>query len=186
MSKKAQKIDDETMNIIVASVMDKLRKEEAANTNAKHKKLRANTRRLLQNYRALKSHCERAVYNADTFDEGNGYTFADIIDIINGGGGSSFKIESIRQSTVRTKIIIDHIDTMIDLYKSYCDHSRKEEEARRYRVIYWLFLSEEHRTFEEVALEEYVDKSTIYRDVEAAVERLSALIFGIDGLNRLA
>jgi len=74
---------------------------------------------------------------------------------------------------------------MIDLYRAYCEHSHKEEDARRYRVIYWLFLSDEHRTLEEIAEDEYVDKSTIYRDVDAALERLTALIFGIDGLNRM-
>ena len=186
MTKKALKIDADTMNMIVDSVLDRLRKKEAADTKARHKRLRANTKRLLNNYRALKCHCENAVYDADTLEEDGGYTFAEIIDIVNGSGGSSFKIESIRQSTVRTKIIIDHIDTMVDLYKAYCDTSQKEEDSRRYRVIYWLFLSDEPLTHAEVAKDEHITISTVYKDVDAAAERLTALIFGIDGLNRTA
>lgn len=186
MSKKVHKIDDAMMDMIVGEVMERLRKEESVANKARHGKIKANTKRLLRNYRALKDHCERSVYNADTIDEGDGYTFADIIDLINGGGGSSFKIESIRQSTVRTRIIIDHIDTMINLYKVYCDTSPKEEDTRRYRVIYWLYISEEPRTHAEIAEDEYVAKSTIYNDAEVAIERLTALIFGIDGLNRTA
>jgi len=184
MPKKVHTIDTETMDIIADMVLDKIRKKESAATKMRHGKLKANTRRLLRNYRALKDHCERSVYNADTIDEGDGYTFADIIDLINGGGGSSFKIESIRQSTVRTRIIIDHIDTMLNLYKAYCDNSQKEEDARRYRVIYWLYVAEASRTHDEIAVDEYTDIRTIYRDVDMAIERLTALIFGIDGINR--
>ena len=186
MPRKVPKLDDATLEAIARLAVDKIRKEEAANVKARHKKIKGNTKRLLSNYRVLKIHCENAVYNADTFDEGDGYTFADILDIINGGGGSSFRIESIRQSTVRTKIIIDHIDTMINLYKVYCDSSQKIEDARRYRVIYWLYLSEEPSTHAEIAAEEHVDISTIYKDVDVAAERLTALMFGIDGLNRVA
>ncbi|MCL2215418.1 MAG: hypothetical protein FWB91_00225 [Defluviitaleaceae bacterium] len=188
MSKKEKtiKLDDASMKTIVAAVMDEVRKKETADFKFRQKRLRANTKRLLNNYRALKDHCEMAIYNADTLEEDGGYTFAEIIDMINGSGGSSFRIESIRQSTVRTRIIIDHIDTMIGLYKSYCDASLKEEDARRYRVIFHLFISETARTHAEIAEDEYVTTSTIYRDVDAAAEHLTALIFGIDGLNRTA
>jgi len=187
MPKKSttKKLDSETLKEIVVFVKDTLREEEYTNASARHKRKLANTKTLLRNFRSLRKHCENAVYDADTIDEGGGYTFADILELINGPTIANLKVESIRQSAVRTRIIVDHIEIMLDLYRAYCDNSSKEEDKRRYRVIQGLFLSENPKTYVELAEEEYVGKSTIYNDVDVAVERLTALIFGIDGIDLL-
>jgi len=161
-------------------VIDRLREEEATAAKTKHDKRKANTKLLLRKYRSLVDHCESAIYDTESIDQGGGYTLADILESFN--TDANLEIESIRQSAVRTRIIVDHIDMMIDLYKIYCDRSPKDEDSRRYRVIYWLYLADEPKTVSDLAKEEYLDKRTIYKDVDAAVERLTALLFGIDGL----
>jgi hypothetical protein len=180
-----RKLDKETLQEIVLFVKDTIREEERSNASARHKRKIANTKILLRNFRSLRKHCENAVYDADTIDEGGGYTFADILELINGPTIANLKVESIRQSAVRTRIIVDHIEIMLDLFHAYCDNSPKEEDKRRYRVIQGLFLDDRPKTYIELAEEEYVGKSTIYNDVDIAVERLTALIFGIDGLDFL-
>jgi len=177
------KLESAVLKEITNFVIDRLRTEEATMAKAKYAKKKASTKLLMRNYRSLADHCESAIYDTESVDQGGGYTLADILDSLH--ANASLEIESIRKSAVRTRIIMDHIDIMLDLYKIYCDRSLKEEDARRYRVIYYLYLSEDPRTHAELAEDEHVDKSTIYRDVEVAIERLTALIFGIDGLSQL-
>lgn len=51
-------------------------------------------------------------------------------------------------------------------------------------MIYALYLSDEPKTVQEIAEEEYINERTVYKDVKAACKRLTALIFGIDGFER--
>ena len=178
------KLTGDLLEAVVHLAIDKYRQEQEDDAKVRYDKRRASTKLLLRNYRSLKDHCENAVYDADTYDEGGGYTLSDILEMVNSSYAANLKINTIRESSVRTKIIIDHIDTMLDVYASRCERSSKKEDSRRYRVIYGLYLSKESRTRAELASEEYVDKSTIHRDVEEAVESLTALIFGIDGLDK--
>jgi len=185
MGKTAVKLDNDVLREITNIVIDRLREEEKAAAKARNDRRKANTKLLLRNYRSLVDHCESATYTASQVDTDDGYSLAEILELVNGNVSDRLKVESIRQSTIKTKIIIDHIDTMIDLYKTYCDRSPKEEDRRRYRVIYWLYLDHEPKTADELADEEYTEKRTIYRDISMAVEQLTAFIFGIDGINLL-
>ena len=92
-------------------------------------------------------------------------------------------IESIRESVARTRLIIQHVNEMLAMYKIYCERSQRLEDMRRFRVIHGLYIAEQSKSADEIADEECVETRTIYRDIDAAVERLTALIFGIDGLD---
>ena len=53
----------------------------------------------------------------------------------------------------------------------------------RYRVIYWMYLSEdESKTAEDIAEMENVVVRTVFRDIKTAYEELAVLFFGIDGV----
>ena len=95
-------------------------------------------------------------------------------------GTKELAVTSVRESAARTRILVHHIDRMLDYFKYRCDHSSKPEDARRYRIVYYSYLAEEaeQKTFQELAEDENVDISTIYRDHKAALRQLSALIFG--------
>ena len=175
-------LESALLKTITNFVIDKYHEVASADAKSRYDKRKASTKLLLRNYRSLVEHCESAVYDTESIDQSGDYTLADILECLH--SDANIEIESIRKSAVRTRIIIDHIDIMLDAYKLYCDRSARKEEERRYRVIYWLYLSDEPRTHVELAESEHVDKRTIYKDIDAAVERLTAMIFGIDGLNR--
>lgn len=187
MSKKKEvkKLDPEMLKQITRFVIDRIREEESATAQLQRDKRRASTKLLLRNYRSLVDHCENASFTAAQVEVDDGLSLAEILEMINGKVSDRLKVESIRQSAVKTKIIINHIDTMLGLYKSCCERSPKEEDMRRYRVICGLYLDKERKTAVELAELEYTDKRTIYRDVSAAVEQLTSLFFGIDGLSLL-
>lgn len=143
------------------------------------KRLR-NTKLLLRNYRALKQHIESAIYDSDK--ERDCATDSDYYQIMNAGGTEKQYIESIRKSVRRTRLMMTHIDAMLRVYKIYCEQSGKPETERHYRVIRALYLDDVPAQPQDVADAENIDKRTIYKDVDSAVEILTPLFFGVDGI----
>ncbi|WP_144408441.1 hypothetical protein [Pelosinus fermentans] len=90
-----------------------------------------NTKLLLDNYSLLQDHCANAVYDKHQIIEAN--NVVDVLDSIENYDKDMY-IESIKKSTIRTKIILSHIDEMLELYKAYCEKSKREENNRRYRI----------------------------------------------------
>ena len=181
----AKGLDAALVKEITNCVIDRLRDEEKKAVKTQMDKRRASTRLLLQNYRILVDHFESAVFTVSQVDVDDGLSLGEVIELINGNSSDWLKVESIRQSSVKTKIIVTHINTMLEFYRTFCERSPKEEDKRRYRVIYWLYLDSDPKTVEELADEEKTNERTIYRDVSAAIEQLTALFFGIDGIKKL-
>lgn len=143
-----------------------------------------NTKLLLRNYRELMAHCQRAVYRVE-----KGKQKINALEILDNMETSicdeEMYVESIKQSAERTAIIMDHVTEMIGLYDAYCHYSGRMEDQRRYRVIHAMYIADKRMPVREIARLESVDHRTVYKDVDAACEKLSALIFGIDGLRRV-
>ena len=73
---------------------------------------------------------------------------------------------------------------MLNLYKTYCEDSGKQEDLRRWRVAKALYVDDQPATVQELADREFVAEKTIRRDVDSICEPLSALLFGIDGIKK--
>ena len=175
--------EPETLKAITNIIIDRFTEEEAKLTKAHFNRRRANTKMLLRNYRSLKEHSESAIYEAAQAERD--FELAEILDMMGAGKRGGIKVESIRESAARTALIIEHVDRMLEAYRISCERSRKPEDMRRYRVIHGLYISAVPETAEDIAENECIDRSTVYRDIDAAVERLSAMLFGIDGLHIL-
>jgi DNA invertase Pin-like site-specific DNA recombinase len=137
-----------------------------------------NVRLLLENYKEFKAHC------IDTKKIKSRENAIDILDDIESLEDNEVYVESIKTSKQRTKIILDHIDDMLDFYKDHCLFSPKKDKKRRYHIIHALYIADYEHTIEEIACELYVDRVTVYRDIKEAIKNLSSLFFGIDGINR--
>ena len=142
-----------------------------------------NTKLLLRNYRRFKDHCESAVFEAKLHADENAESFFDVMDTLDLSDSSTLYVESIQRSAARTLIIIQHIDAMLQLYDIYCAKSRNPEEERRNQVIHKLYIDENPMTVKELSECFCVTNRTIYKDIDIACERISALIFGIDGMS---
>ena len=151
---------------------------ERAKQTARDKRLH-NTKLLMEKYRSFVIHSETAVHEASQVEDD--FDLDDLLELMDcGTGDKELAVTSVRESAARTRILVHHIDRMLDYFKYRCDHSSKPEDARRYRIVYYSYLAEEaeQKTFQELAEDENVDISTIYRDHKAALRQLSALIFG--------
>jgi hypothetical protein len=163
------------------AALEALEKEKKKAHKSRHDRRLRNTKLLLRNFRMFKEHTENAVFEVSQLDE----NAIDILDMMwEYSNDSELFVESIKKSVARTKIIMTHVIDMLALYEAYCMKSTKPEDSRRYRVIDNLYISEQPMTVREIATMEGIDERTVYKDVDAACERLSALIFGIDGLKK--
>ena len=148
---------------------------------AQDKRLR-NTKLLLKNFLELEAHSQNSVFELSKVNDGEIF---DILDMMTRASSSlDMQVESIKTSVGRTQLIVEHVREMLRLYEISCERSKKPEDMRRYRIIKGLYLEENPKTIQEIADEEGIDISTAYKDLNAGIRRLTALIFGVDGLNQ--
>lgn len=139
-----------------------------------------NTKLLLRNYHMLKEHAENSVFGRIQMEE----SALDILESMMSMYDNEVIIESIKRSATRTAVIVSHIETMFGLYAAYCDKSpNRDIEMRRYEVLWDMYMAEDTLSAKEVAEKQHVSKDTVYTDIRLATEKLTALIFGVDGLN---
>lgn len=182
MGKKRYKaLSQEMMKEIAEYAIDCYRDEQERSKKLRYDKRLRNTKMLLRNYRELSAHSENAIYEASQVDDEDLF---DILEMMSGSDSNQYYVESIKTSAARTSLIIEHVKEMLSLYEVYCERSQKPEDKRRFRTINALYIQDEPKTIEEIAEDEVVDTRTVYRDVDAAVEKLTFLIFGIDGMKR--
>ena len=145
-----------------------------------------NTRLLLKNYRMLKQHFQNAVY---TFEEEQAETEVkpgDIWKLLNQTSPTEeIYIEAICKSATRTMIILQHLDRMLGIYETFCNSSPLESAKRQCRIMKARYLDEPQRSMADIAEMEHVHKRTAEKDLDAAIESVTALIFGIDAIKDL-
>lgn len=137
-----------------------------------------NTKLLLRNYRMLQINAENSVFGRSQMEE----SAADILDNMMNMYNDEVIVESIKASATRTAIIVSHVRTMIRMYQICCEQSENEIDNRRYDIIYGLYISDPKITRKELMDKWNISSDTTYTDEKIAIERLSALIFGVDGL----
>lgn len=159
------------------AAMDKLDEErKRMHSKAVDRRLH-NTKLLLRNYRMLKENSESSIFGRSQMKE----SAADILCSMMNLYDDEVIVDAIKRSASRTAIMVTHIDTMIGIYQTYCEKT-SDLETRRYQVIYDMYISDKTISAKEIAKKQNMSKESVYSDLKIALERLSALIFGVDGL----
>lgn len=161
---------------IVELTVKAVRDHDAKNKKSKQDRRLRNIRLLLENFQELQEHCKKAIYKFNPQQKENAI---DILDELLDQTDDVY-ISAIKRSITRTSILVSHIKAMMDLYKLYCENAKKKEDQRGYRILYALYFEE--ADIEEIMKKENISQSTYYRDVNRATNKLSALVFGIDGV----
>lgn len=155
-------------------------KKEVENQKAAAKDRRYHdTRLLLERYKGLEEHSKEAVQSAAQVEDD--LDLEELVDMMKGYDERyEATVPSVMKSAAYTRLLVHHVRRMLDFYKRCCEVSQKPEDTRRYRVIYFSYLAEpeEQLTFQQIAEQEMVDISTIYKDHKLALRQLSALFFG--------
>lgn len=159
-----------------------MEKERQKRLSERHNRKLRNTKLLLRNFRMFKLHSENAVAELQDIDEDAYQVFEEMMMSSERISNNSLFVESIKKSVARTRIIVTHVSDMLRLYEIYCSQSGKPEDTRRFRVISAMYIDDEPLDVPQIADIEGIDERTVYKDIDAAVNKLSALIFGIDGV----
>lgn len=159
---------------VIKIAVEAVRQYDAKQKKSRHDRRLYNTRQLMKNYNALKEHCEQSIVNISDVRESA--SPVDILDSIDDLDKDTY-IESIKRSNTRTYIIMSHVKEMLEILRIYCERTENE---RKYRVLYGHYV--DNKTLTDIAKRENIDQRTVYRDINFSIEKLSALIFGVDGL----
>lgn len=168
-----EELINQIVKVAVQTAIDYMEQKRKEDRKKRVDRRLRNTKLLLANYKNFKLHC------SDIKDELSKLDDPDLLDNLD---TEELVIESIKRSKQRTLVIVRFIDRMLQIYRHTALTSRKPEEQRKFDTIYKLYISEEEYTHEMVAKSHNVDKRTVHRDVNDAVQTLSALIFGIDSI----
>lgn len=172
-------MQQEAARIGAKAALEKFEEEKKKlNSRAMDRRLH-NTKLLLRNYHMLKDNSENSIYGRSQMKE----SAADILCSMMNMYDDEVIVDAIKRSATRTAIIVSHIDTMLGLYKVYCDKSSNDLDRRRYEVIYDMYMAEQTLSVKEIAKKQNMSRESVYTDLKIAIERLSALIFGVDGLS---
>lgn len=159
--------------------LERQQEQDGKARRERHHRVVNSAKMLLKNYRRFKKMTVSSVYGKDT---STNETLVELLELMQGIYRSGeLEVVSIKDRVARTELMIEHIDAMLEVYKKDCN--RSPEGQRRYRVIYWMYLSEdESKTAEDIAEMENVVVRTVFRDIKTACEELAVLFFGIDGV----
>lgn len=159
--------------------LERQQEQDGKTRRERHHRVVNSAKMLLKNYRRFKKMTVSSVYGKDT---STNETLVELLELMQGIYRSGeLEVVSIKDRVARTELMIEHIDAMLEVYKKDCN--RSPEGQRRYRVIYWMYLSEdESKTAEDIAEMENVVVRTVFRDIKTAYEELAVLFFGIDGV----
>ena len=151
---------------------------EKEQKNRSNRKLR-NTKLLLRNYRMLKEHAENSVFTRTQMNE----SAFDILESMMMLRDDEVIVDSIKRSATRTAIMVSHVDAMLNLFKIYCESSSNSDiEVRRYEVLKDKYMEYPQLSVKEIAEKHNMSKENVYADLKYSEEKITALIFGVDGL----
>jgi hypothetical protein len=178
-----EKIQDSIVKV-AAEVGSKTALDVYTKQKEKEKKMRIDrrlrdTKRLMRSYREIKVHAGDAIASLSEVVNEDYEFFKDLME-----DTGKIDVGAIVRSKARSAIMLTHIDAMLQAYEIICYNSKKPEEQRRYRVLESMCLMDEPIPVSEIAERENIDTRTVYKDLDAACEKMSALLFGIQWIER--
>lgn len=144
------------------------------------------TKTLLRKYRDFKVMIQKAVTDMDSIEEGadDDDMLVDVIEQLMQYGVDKRELEIVsnKKRVYRTMALMRHIDTMLEAYRIRCARSMNQDEQRRWRVIYAMYIADDRKSNYEIAEEEHIGLTTLYATANKAYGDLAVYIFGVDGV----
>ena len=94
----------------------------------------------------------------------------------------TLEVNAICSMHRKTGLMMSHVDKMLTAYKVLCENADNPEELRRWKVLYLRFMSDERITLRDIAERLNINKRTLYRDTDRAMEDMAVLLFGIEAI----
>jgi hypothetical protein len=133
---------------------------------------------LMRHYRSLQKHCTESISDKKRLKE----HAIDILDEIDNYIDDDLYIDSIRKSTQKTIIIVNHIKRMVDVYGLLVEKSKDPIQLRRFTAMRMRYVDESMPNIQHITQYLKIDRSVVYDDIKIAFDLFSPLLFGVDGL----
>ncbi|NOW84293.1 tetratricopeptide (TPR) repeat protein [Clostridium beijerinckii] len=173
---------DEAVKIGIREGIKYVKEQEYHKTTKRYDRRLRNTRLLLKHYRTLKAHNRIADSSINSVYKENAI---DVLDDIEAIDDEEQYVQALSRTKIRTLIIVGHMDKAMKYYKAICKSEGKSKE-RRYDIIQYMYMDPREDdaipSYEEVAEKFGLNIRTVGRDIRSAIEDLSILFFGIDGI----
>lgn len=163
-------LSDKQLNELALKIRKGIQKDRENEKKQFKKRALHNTRLLMREYHKLKAHNEVVKEHVEDVQG----TFWE---------HRWLNLDILMQNKARTVRLMKHVDIALDVYKSICLASDKNEERRKWRVLSQKYLEFPVMSEEKLAEQLHVDRSTISRSNKEALDDLSVILFGVDMLN---
>lgn len=160
---------EEIIKIASEAAIEKYKQMEADKCEQEREKARKNTKRLLKGYKELKEHCEHAVASVENSVPSDLQIVLN--EVFNRRG--LLRVEAIAASKRRTELIIEHIDAMLAVYKTQCEH----REVPYFEILIDFYVNSV--PVEDIAISKNVSERTVYNYLERAEKDVSILLWGV-------
>ncbi len=147
----------------------------AKKKDVKYDKRYHNTKLLLRNYHEFKQHCIECSNSLDEIDD-----TLEVWELTLARSDEDY-IRSAKRTKVRTQIIVDLIDRFLEVHRQEANRRKDQNKLRRASIIDQMYISD-NLTMEKLAEVFECDVATISRQHRTAINELSILFFGIEGL----
>ena len=94
----------------------------------------------------------------------------------------TLEVNAICSMRRKTGLMMSHVDKMLAAYKALCNNADNPEEHRRWQVLHMRYISDKRQKLSDIAGALNVDKRTLYRDTDKALEDMAVLLFGIEAI----
>ena len=128
-----------------------------------------NTGILLREYRKLEAHVQanpESYLSSDEYEMLTGRAVAD---------------HDLAKYHVKTRKLMRYVDNALGAYRAMCDNSETSDQ-RRWNILYRHLLCQETASQAELAKYYSVDRTTISRELNRAMQDVSVILFGVAGL----
>lgn len=173
---------EEAVKIGIREGIKYIKEVEYRKTTKRYDRRLRNTRLLLKHYRTLEAHNKIADTSTNKVQEENAI---DVLDDIEAIDDEEQYVQALSRTKIRTLIIVSHINKAMKYYEAICKSEGKSKE-RRYNVIKYMYIDSRKddttQSYEEAAEHLKLNIRTLGRDIRMAIEDLSILFFGIDGI----
>lgn len=173
---------EEAVKIGIREGIKYIKGQEYYKTKKRYDRRLRNTRLLLKHYRSLKAHNKMVNSIKDEIYTENA---VDVLDDIEALNDEEQYVQALSRTKIRTLVIVGHMNKAMRYYEAICKSEGKVKE-RRYNIIKYVYLDPTKDdltpTYEEAAEHFNLTVRTIGRDIRSAIEDLSILFFGIDGI----
>lgn len=143
------------------------------------------TKLLVRKYRQLNAYYQNAVFDEEAAEEVD----EDFEEIMHSFGVSfrdeKLSADSIKRSYLVTRIVMTHVNKMLDVFQAMCEQSNRTSDRRRWRILHDLYFAEAPVPVDELAQRENIGKRAIYEIVDRCIPDLTILFFGISGIEGL-